>query len=290
MIMDKKVTIKYFLNKDLSPAVYYTEEGRINLFPLYIRVTYNRESTRFKFSPSIHIEENTDIDQFFIDRKIEYISDDKKEIIERLVRYEVEKFGKKFTLRGLGNRLIFYEQGVSNFMLNTENENEKLNKVIEKSSYNNLLPAHLLNDLSVRLSIAATLLGKEKFNETYPNLIKKYILSGFIYNTHKRTINIFDWVIKNVKLDVLQYIKSNKAIKKQQGFMATSDMLIKHTEEKYRDLVMEIQGKSGLEILSNAINNLRGNIHIEIDLEELTESLDKEIKIELNQLQSKMFK
>jgi len=108
--MKKKVTINYFLNDELNPVVYYDRDSnKLELYPLYIRIIYNRKTTRFRFYPNVHIEKNSDIHVFFRERNIAFLLEDKKRLIEKLIRYESELLNEKFTLKGLGDRLKFYE-------------------------------------------------------------------------------------------------------------------------------------------------------------------------------------
>jgi len=292
VIMDKKVTIKYFLNEDLSPAVYYTEEGiELNLFPLYVRVTYNRQSTRFKFSPSIHIEQNADIEEFFKERKIEFLLTEKEEIIERLIRYEANSYGEKFTLKGLGNRLLFYETSVIDFLLNIGEDFERLDELVKESKFDYLI-GKPSNNPYVKLGIAYLTLGKEPLINNFSSILEKMITASITYYV-KVKMNVFDWLIRNNKNDVIQYARTgflNKIDSISNSDLDTKELLLQEIPDKYRHLIDENDEEFNMslrviKLLSEVQFTVKGE-----NIDFIIKDTDENLKKIQNQLYDKMFK
>ena len=99
-----KITIKFFLNKNLAPAV---KHGK-SFYPLYVLVTYNRKSTQFKSKSEEYFE---DIESLHTQRPD--ILEFEERILRKMVEYEVELYGEdKFTVKGLSEKYPYYATSV----------------------------------------------------------------------------------------------------------------------------------------------------------------------------------
>jgi hypothetical protein len=128
MIKEKKIGIKYFLNKKLKPV----KTGSFLMYPLYVRIHFNGENTTFPiWFPSI--EEYMNKSDYFNDiffEQIGYLDEEafnliidihdvqevREEIksmerkLEKAIRFEYSVLGEKFTLKGFKDRFDVYLQ------------------------------------------------------------------------------------------------------------------------------------------------------------------------------------
>ena len=97
-ILEKKLNIVFYLNEDLKAIRFYDGEKVLCLYPVYVRVTYNRITTRFVYGnvwypliKSHHINQ----DPFFLKQK---------NLIEMFVQEEIDMYGDKYRITGIGSR------------------------------------------------------------------------------------------------------------------------------------------------------------------------------------------
>jgi hypothetical protein len=104
MADEKKVSTTFYLHEGIKPVI--GDNGE-ELFPVYVRVNYNRNNTQFRYigGPLLPVEASITIQ----DRSFVKVIGD---LIERIVEFEAEKYGDKYTLKGLNKRFVTY---VSNF-------------------------------------------------------------------------------------------------------------------------------------------------------------------------------
>lgn len=120
MAKEKKITVKLHTYKGTSVN---TENGFL-VNPLYIRVTFNRKSTRFPFlygDRNVYIMDKDDSKEYFLIKREEGIKFNyldevfaiKKNIIKRLIREDIfDKDQSIFTFSKLSERLEFYEDSI----------------------------------------------------------------------------------------------------------------------------------------------------------------------------------
>ena len=93
MSKQKKITVKFFLNKNVEPILGLGDEL---LYPVYLQVTYNRRNTQLRSG------------YMFMYPSLDKVPQDKldfeQELIERIIRYEVNRLGDKFELKGLKDK------------------------------------------------------------------------------------------------------------------------------------------------------------------------------------------
>jgi len=113
MTRTKKITVAFFLNKNVRPDP-YTRSPLLSgkeLYPLYIQVTYNRRNTQFR---STYHKSYSNIKEIYSTK--EEIDHRKYEesLIKRVIEYEVMSQGKNFNLKGLNDRYLNYSANIFN--------------------------------------------------------------------------------------------------------------------------------------------------------------------------------
>lgn len=129
MAKEKKITIKHYLNKKLKgypnrkrnfgKGAENTSNSNVE-YPVYTQVIFNRQNNTFSSRWSINFwglygitqEEFTSL---FIEKKDANFSKEiecKEKLIRDTIKYEINNYKEKFTLKGFGNRLPVYESGL----------------------------------------------------------------------------------------------------------------------------------------------------------------------------------
>ncbi len=107
MIPIGKITVRYFLNKNVKPSrnPFF---GDSDLFPLYIQVTYNRKNTQFR---SLYDRIYTQLDEAFkMDgEKLDY----EEGLIRKMIEGEIKSKKEQFQLKGLKNRYVHYSREIA---------------------------------------------------------------------------------------------------------------------------------------------------------------------------------
>lgn len=217
--MDKKITIKYFLNETINPAVYYVEPNkRLLLYPVYVRVVYNRKSTRFKFLPSIHLEVGSDIEESFKKKNIYHLIERNNNLISRVIYYEIEEFEDDFSLKGFGSRYYAFSESLLNYFIRSDDDFMDLDEVVKKRRENTITFSRNLDNPLIQIGLDLKMLSNEDaFSNRFPYLLKKYVLLSFIFiSSPKEIYNIHDWIFTEHKEQVessLRTLNKYKSIK-----------------------------------------------------------------------------
>lgn len=112
----KKITIKFFLNKNLQPQKLSKEGSRKSLsaYPLYIQVIYNRANTQFKSFYGEYYSDLTKVDEENMSGpgllKFE------EENVRKIMEYEIEKQGEKFDLKTITRKYESYGQSIEGLL------------------------------------------------------------------------------------------------------------------------------------------------------------------------------
>jgi hypothetical protein len=96
----KKITVKFFLNKNLHGI---EDENKQERKPLYTQITYDRKNTQIKCNYGgyyLNIEQ--------ISEESPYLLDFEETILHRTVSYELNRLGIEFRLKGLGKKYEVY--------------------------------------------------------------------------------------------------------------------------------------------------------------------------------------
>ena len=217
-----KINIKFYANTELKPFIL----GDVELFPLYVRVGYRRKNTKFKFMPELFVQDELTDN---IDSWITLMTNDKfdlrKEInltyniIEGIIRYEEEKLGDDFKLKGLGDRIKIYkvslirtlEDGLtSTFQLFsrsvlTVNQFEQIKSLqfadataeLSKRYGQSIIDKILFHKIGRITSIS--MLTPQMFNFTF--------VSALANKTKSEDISVYDWLIKGKRQEYLTFIQ-----------------------------------------------------------------------------------
>ena len=200
----KTISIKFFLNKDVK--VQESEIDGAALYPVYVRVTYNRRNTKFRIQEWWYKEE--------FEGHLEELPEfkDTKVIIEQIVRFESDTLGEKYSVRGLADRYCVYTSRISKLLehaliLNISQELGNILTFNEFSSWQKL-------ELGEKISY-----GLNKLKPEIPIGIYRLSLL-FALVGHKTEATIFDWVIGDLR----------------KGFLIHLDDLIKLSKKEEKDI------------------------------------------------------
>ena len=109
---EKKITVVYFLNKSVKPKI----ENNKTLYPLYLRITYNRVSTKVKVlgvnGNEVLLEEKYDLLEYsdlevLLKSSYNFFYCDPA-MISKIIQKEISFFKDRFTLKGFGKTIGYY--------------------------------------------------------------------------------------------------------------------------------------------------------------------------------------
>lgn len=164
---EKKISIKFYLNKDVKSRSEI--DGRV-LYPAYVRVIFDKKSTKFRLSGWVDEAFESDFSEGKIfENETRIIS----EQLKRIVRYEEKAHGDNFTLNGLGDRLRLY-----NFSLLTQITNQ-LSQEVDQLLANFLVHNKFITAKEESISERLTLLREYMPNFT-PRIFQSIFVSGLI--------------------------------------------------------------------------------------------------------------
>jgi len=217
-----KINIKFYANTELKPFIL----GDVELFPLYVRVGYRRKNTKFKFMPELFVQDElTDNIDSWITLMTNGKFDLRKEInltyniIEGIIRYEEEKLGDDFKLKGLGDRIKIYkvslirtlEDGLTSTFqffsrsVLTVNQFEQIESLqfadataeLSKRYGQSIIDKILFHKIGRITSIS--MLTPQMFNFTF--------VSALANKTKSEDISVYDWLIKGKRQEYLTFIQ-----------------------------------------------------------------------------------
>jgi len=96
-----KITVKHFLNKNLPVT-----QGETILFPVYIKITFQRKSTEIK--STIHKLYADSLENYRLFNDIDFVNE--AVMIQHFVTKGYQEFGDKFTLRGIASLCRNYNE------------------------------------------------------------------------------------------------------------------------------------------------------------------------------------
>ncbi|HUX58944.1 MAG TPA: hypothetical protein VMV77_18375 [Bacteroidales bacterium] len=106
-----KITVAFFLNKNVKPDLSHPMFSGSGRYPLYIQVTYNRRNTQFR---SFHRQSYTNLEEAFFSKEDNEHRKYEESLIKKVVEYEVKHLGKDFQLKGLNDRYRNYSEYIFN--------------------------------------------------------------------------------------------------------------------------------------------------------------------------------
>ncbi|MDB5274691.1 MAG: hypothetical protein JWO58_3058 [Chitinophagaceae bacterium] len=107
MKKQKKVTVKFFVNKTVKPELV----GKEKRYPLYMILTYNRRNTTLK---SLYGGYYKDIQQ--AEKESPGLLSFEERILQKIVRYELAKEEESFDLKGMYAKYEKYSESIENIL------------------------------------------------------------------------------------------------------------------------------------------------------------------------------
>lgn len=224
-----KITVKYFLNKRLKPKVV---KG-VKYFSPYARVSYAGKNAQFPFDwTMIYFEEDYEVEGRFseksFDRLVLNIQDeDVKEandfitdFIKSVVEYEVKKYRSKFTLKGIGKRIHFYNE-----CLCCSYDLEAINSLlaffrnqVSRKQYNKILARFESKDLLEVIEFVEKKYDSKIRDKISKNLWLKiesrYLFKSFSFDKED-SCTYFDWLKGDAFIEFKSYLENEKYLKKK---------------------------------------------------------------------------
>jgi len=111
---EKKIGFNYYLNKKLNSHVLDGKEH----YPVYARITYNRNSTMFFFPllyKTSYVTE-AEFESFFMlrnDPKINEQINKFEEELSKIMRFEINVLGEKYSFKNLSNKRMSYHNSLT---------------------------------------------------------------------------------------------------------------------------------------------------------------------------------
>lgn len=201
MPREKKVTVVFYLNKDVKPR--FSSDGKEKLYPVYCRVTFDRKNTKFKFGNS-WTPESYEEDLFQDPQQKAYLERAERSIVD-IVRYEEEAFGEKFTLRKLGDRFDLYQEVVL-FLLERE-----LSKHLDEFAgqylvYNDYEKWKEL-DVKQKMGQLTGIARKSDAGKLPQDLLNEIVTYLAVANYAEGLFNVHEWIMRGVRESLPRQIK-----------------------------------------------------------------------------------
>jgi len=117
----KKISVKAFLNKNYpwktTKELPDGSSEEVNLYPVYMQITYNRKNTQFKSSVNEHV---SDLSEIIGESKIRL--ENELKFYAKIVEYETNKLGDNFQLKGINDRFDKYVEPIISYLGETVNK------------------------------------------------------------------------------------------------------------------------------------------------------------------------
>ncbi|MGB0864488.1 MAG: hypothetical protein ACPGXZ_16310 [Saprospiraceae bacterium] len=240
---DKKVSVKFYLNTKLKPK----ERFGGKFYPVYVRVTYDRKNTTFKYN---HLLTNQPL--LMSEKEKPYLLEGRfygkvlnemKETILNIVSYEINRFKSNFSLAGLSDRIRCYYSPINLIFINLAKDGIKsiVDNHLTVKEYESVLK---IDDIPLKLKQIKDFLPKEIFSEIFDlrdlqtnystindledfvffenkGVDKFNILLHFFLTEYKKEITPYNWVINNDRNTFKVFIEA-----KYREFKTTGKILI----------------------------------------------------------------
>jgi len=97
----KKITIKFFLNQLLEPAI--NDKGKES-YPLYIQITYNRKNMQLKSKYAEYYYNLSEVKPGLMDFE--------EKVLRKIITYEAAQTGEDYDLKGLKKKYDVYSYSI----------------------------------------------------------------------------------------------------------------------------------------------------------------------------------
>jgi|GEM_PF-7083512 len=278
----KKISFKFSIIKSKNPDK--NKDGEV-VYPVYLKVIFNRHSTRFilpdyiehgeEYSPirKITLKEYED-ENFSLDAGLE-------DYLEKIVRYEYDKVGDKYTLVGLNLRAVKYSTPILNVLSNelgkyllmylgdhfTYNEFNKIltdykqqGEVFENiysafDEFNFISTYHFYQDKRFTPDIPHFPLIK-----IFPKIYKKRVASVmkfliFRMEFFRKDCRIIDWLADDSILLTFKGFIESESYKESEKILLDKHPILEKIFQDYESEMSELSSKETILIINNLVKN-----------------------------------
>lgn len=213
MAKEKKITVKFYLNKyrkakESTDLLTIGESEPVELYPVYIRLIFNKNNTQFKLSlaNSETVLYPLEAEKLGIENYPPYKTEilKKKRMIEDVVRREVNYIGAdKYTFIKIAYRIEQYDKTITS----------ELNKFLV-ANLDNLYSLYLLpmdffkvvQEINpfAKIKLAEKLVGQKI---EIPAYMESIMLIVFLLVENKNHSTLYEWNIKGEKNRFINYIE-----------------------------------------------------------------------------------
>lgn len=211
----KKITIKFFLNKNLQSVELDNNEGKSLLgYPLYIQVTYNRNNSQFKSHYGGYYSDLAKIDEENLSGA--GLLDFEENIVRKVMEHEIKKRGDKFDLKGINKKYDIFSTSIE--VLLNSNLKQRLYRILLKLKPAEYSAIFNFNDPKVDVLLLYKAASKlyesleKNIPEDFKREIKSYELFSLMNLKSKFAYSfstIIDWLEGNAKVEFEKKIKNN---------------------------------------------------------------------------------
>lgn len=211
----KKITIKFFLNKNLHPVqLDYNGETPLLGYPLYIQVTYNRNNSQFKSHYGGYYSDLAKIDEenFSGAGLLAF----EENIVRKVIEHEIKKRGDKFDLKGINKKYDLFSTSIE--VLLNSNLKQRLFRILLKQKPAEYSAIFNFNDPKIDVLLLYKAASKlyesleKNIPEDFKKEIKSYELFSLVNLKSKFTYSfstIIDWLEGNAKVEFEKKLKNN---------------------------------------------------------------------------------
>lgn len=217
MSKSKKITVRFYLNKDVKPQ--QAAPGEEKQYPIYCRVTYDRKNTKFRWGTKL-IPESAEDEIMYSDYGKKVLQRDER-TIQDIIRFEVENLGDRFVLSGLGDRIPAYQRIILFGFEALLNQN--LDFFVGQFLVHNEFKEWSKQTFDEKLEELEDALDEDKW-EGLSDILITQILTYKLLRNYPFLLSVFDWMVKDQRKlfrdHLVQLLDMNKAGKKVEVFGA----------------------------------------------------------------------
>jgi hypothetical protein len=224
MIGPGRISVRFFLNKNVNPIISSPLTGSVDLFPLYIQVTYNRKNTQFR---SFFQQAYSSMEQLYNDKEAKEKIAYEESLIKKVVEFEVKHKKQNFQLKGFQNRYLDFATGVD-YIIDKYIRN-KIDEALDKtnSKFKEMLNPYHWENISLSVYFEATQKLVEDFSSFLPEdfSLEMNFAHDFITWSQKRKKipELIEWLdqslIEEYKLDLKKGEKTPEYLEKSTTFI-----------------------------------------------------------------------
>ena len=290
----KKISFNFSIKKTSKPKK--NELGE-EVYPVYLKVIFNRHSTRFILPDYIqHGEQNSPIREITLkeyEEKNFNLDSEIESYLEKIVRFEYGKVGEKYLLNGLNERAMIYNDSVSKLLLD-EITNLLLIHLGDHFSYNDFsdfLKGYKEERLAAfseeMLYFEHSFINKYLYYQARrdPFTIPYFPLIDILPDRYKKQVGasliflVFHYEFLNSDCKIIDWLSNDSLLRNFKNFLELDysfflkEMLLKHPnfQKTLQDFFLEVKDLTSNEIIS-IVNKL---VNSSSKVDEINTQLEK---------------